>query len=89
MNDKDLKKRVLQQLQGLSHTAVDTIGDISKGRNVFATNDIINQRLSTCNACQEFVRSTSQCRQCGCFMSAKTRLKKASCPLGKWTAYNG
>tara|TARA_R100001163_G_C5065624_1_gene203633 strand:- start:306 stop:626 length:321 start_codon:yes stop_codon:yes gene_type:complete len=24
---------------------------------------------------------------CGCYMPAKTKLKTASCPLGKWDAY--
>lgn len=89
MNENDLKNRVLQQLKGLSDTVVDTVGDMSKGRNVFCPPDIIQQRMSTCNSCPDFVRSTTQCRQCGCFMSAKTRLKKASCPIGKWTAHNG
>jgi hypothetical protein len=89
MNEQDLKNRVLQQLQGLSNTIVDSVGDMSKGKNIFCPSNIVNERLSTCNTCPDFVRSTTQCRQCGCFMSAKTRLKKASCPIGKWTPYNG
>tara|TARA_B100000902_G_scaffold394131_1_gene449793 strand:+ start:1033 stop:1302 length:270 start_codon:yes stop_codon:yes gene_type:complete len=88
MNEQDLKNRVLQQLQGLSHTLVDTVGDMSKGRNVFCPSNIVNERMSICNGCPEFVTNTSQCKQCGCFMSAKSRLKKASCPIGKWTPHN-
>lgn len=88
MNEQDLKNRVLQQLQGLSHTLVDTVGDMSKGRNVFCPSNIVNERMSICNGCPEFVTNTSQCKQCGCFMSAKTRLKKSSCPIGKWTPHN-
>ena len=51
MNEQDLKNRVLQQLQGLSNTVVDTVGDMSKGRNVFCPSNIVEERLSTCNAC--------------------------------------
>ena len=71
MNEQDLKNRVLQQLKGLSDTVVDTVGDMSKGKNVFCPSNIVNDRISTCNACPEFVRTTTQCKQCGCFMSAK------------------
>ena len=88
MNEQDLKNRVLQQLKGLSETVVDTVGDMSKGRNVFCPNNIVSERMSICNGCPDFVTNSSQCKQCGCFMSAKTRLKKSSCPIGKWTAYN-
>ena len=89
MNEQDLKNRVLQQLKGLSDTVVDTVGDMSKGKNVFCPSNIVNDRISTCNACPEFVRTTTQCKHCGCFMSSKARLKRASCPIGKWSTYNG
>tara|TARA_B100000925_G_C21979544_1_gene461653 strand:- start:1145 stop:1414 length:270 start_codon:yes stop_codon:yes gene_type:complete len=79
-----LRRDVLKKLKGLSETVTDSIGDIAKGKNVFCDASITNLRLSTCNACPEFIRATSQCKKCGCFMSAKTRLKKASCPIGKW-----
>ena len=63
MNEQDLKNRVLQQLQGLSNTVVDTVGDMSKGRNVFCPSNIVEERLSTCNAYPEFDNTTSQCKQ--------------------------
>jgi hypothetical protein len=43
-----------------------------------------NNRLDICKACPEFVKLTTTCKQCGCFMAAKTKLAEASCPLGKW-----
>ena len=42
------------------------------------------QRINICKACPEFVRFTAQCKKCGCFMNAKTKLLDASCPIGKW-----
>jgi hypothetical protein len=42
------------------------------------------ERLDICKACPELIKLTTQCKKCGCFMSAKTKLKQATCPLGKW-----
>jgi len=55
------------------------------------------ERLGTCQACEHYVAATKSCGPlvteaftdsplCGCFMPAKTKLKTASCPLGKWEA---
>lgn len=53
-------------------------------RENYAEEDVAKERLSICKECPELIKLTSQCKQCGCFMSAKTKLKVASCPLGKW-----
>ena len=46
--------------------------------------DVAQQRMSICSSCPELINATKQCKQCGCFMSLKVRLKDAVCPLGKW-----
>lgn len=46
--------------------------------------DIIEARLAECNDCEHFIKATSQCKKCGCFMKVKTRLATARCPIGKW-----
>lgn len=84
-NQEKLRKDILNKLKGLSETVTDSVGDIAKGRNIFCDASVTNKRLAICNACPEFINSTTQCKRCGCFMSAKTRLKKASCPIAKWT----
>ena len=33
---------------------------------------------------EEFNAGVKTCQECGCFMPAKTRLKGAVCPIGKW-----
>lgn len=45
---------------------------------------IVDQRMSLCEECPELLKITQQCRQCGCYMPGKTRLRNASCPIGKW-----
>lgn len=44
----------------------------------------VEKRMSICRACPELIKLTTQCKQCGCIMKAKTTLKHAVCPLGKW-----
>jgi hypothetical protein len=43
-----------------------------------------DKRMNICLGCEHLVKLTHQCKECGCFMKAKTRLKDATCPLGKW-----
>lgn len=50
----------------------------------YTTEDVSSQRLSICKQCPELIKLTTQCKKCGCFMFAKTKLEKATCPLGKW-----
>jgi hypothetical protein len=42
------------------------------------------RRYDICKACPELIDLTKQCKQCGCFMAMKTKVSKATCPLGKW-----
>jgi len=48
------------------------------------TENVAEQRYSICLGCPELLKLTKQCKKCGCFMSVKTRLKNANCPIGKW-----
>ncbi len=80
----NIRKEILSKLQGLSETITDSVAEMAQGKSVLCSQDIINQRLAICNACPEYISMTSQCRKCGCFMSAKSRLTTASCPIDKW-----
>ena len=46
--------------------------------------DVQKERMSICLQCPRLIKATRQCKECGCFMDAKTKLFDASCPLGKW-----
>lgn len=48
------------------------------------SDDDAKKRYSICLDCDRFLKVTNQCKECGCFMSIKTRLATASCPIGKW-----
>lgn len=43
-------------------------------------------RYAACKDCDRLIGLTKQCRECMCVMPAKTWLKDATCPIGKWGA---
>jgi hypothetical protein len=53
-------------------------------RENFIEEEVTNKRISICKACPQLIKLTTQCKKCGCFMTVKTKLKQATCPLGKW-----
>lgn len=44
----------------------------------------MDDRMAICRACPELRKPLDQCAKCGCLMHAKTKLRGATCPLGKW-----
>lgn len=47
-------------------------------------------RIAICNECEHYKPETYTCKQCGCFMLAKTKIPMANCPIGKWKSiYEG
>ena len=64
---------------------------------LFVSAQTRSDRLAVCRDCEHYVEKTASCGPlvkeaftdsplCGCHMPTKTRLKTASCPLGKWEA---
>lgn len=51
---------------------------------MLATKQISDYRYNICKGCEHFISKTTTCKKCGCFMIAKTKLKNARCPVGKW-----
>jgi hypothetical protein len=58
--------------------------DLINPKTEWAGETTANERLLICKACPELITLTSQCKKCGCFMNLKTKLEKATCPIGKW-----
>jgi hypothetical protein len=44
----------------------------------------VQQRLTVCSGCENFIPSSQRCSLCGCYMQFKSRLRSQSCPVGKW-----
>jgi len=45
--------------------------------------EVAAERMNICRGCPKLL-PTGNCSECGCFMSQKTKLPNASCPLGHW-----
>lgn len=45
---------------------------------------VADERMGICLACPELIGLTKQCKQCGCLMTGKVKLRDAVCPMGKW-----
>lgn len=42
------------------------------------------ERRDICQKCELRNETLNVCTICGCFIKAKTKLKKSSCPMEKW-----
>jgi hypothetical protein len=58
--------------------------DLLNPNTEYVDREISDARFNLCNSCPELISLTKQCKKCGCFMALKTKMKEASCPLGKW-----
>ncbi len=58
--------------------------DIVNPKTEWSDEETANKRLLICQSCPELIKLTKQCMKCGCFMSIKTKMEKATCPIGKW-----
>lgn len=51
---------------------------------IFVKHEESEKRREICKKCEEYDKKWDRCRQCGCFISIKTKFKSAKCPLDKW-----
>jgi len=58
--------------------------DLLNPKTKYASDDLASKRYEICKQCPEFISLTTQCKKCGCFMSSKTKMEAAKCPIGKW-----
>ena len=63
----------------------DLRGMTNRVKNVILHDqDSIDRRWAECEKCEFLIKPTNNCKKCGCFMKAKTRVATARCPIGKW-----
>ena len=48
--------------------------------------NISRSRMDICESCEFFIPLTTQCMKCGCFMTLKTKIDEAFCPIHKWNS---
>jgi hypothetical protein len=68
-----------EELKGLTETMVH----FAASGFQFLTVKEGAERVAICKAC-EFYSDAGRCFKCGCFISAKSRIAAAKCPVDKW-----
>lgn len=58
--------------------------DVLNPKTEYVLEELSASRFTICEQCPSLVKLTNQCRECGCFMKIKVKLKEATCPLGRW-----
>jgi hypothetical protein len=58
--------------------------DMINPNTEYISEEEAESRMAICDSCPSLLNITKQCKECGCFMKLKTKLKNATCPLGKW-----
>ena len=79
----DSLENIKQVIQNNKYSLVSPL-DLVNPNTEWAEEYLSNERYSICKSCPELIKLTKQCKKCGCFMVAKTKLQLATCPLGKW-----
>ena len=69
----------------MSYGLLDLTKDFLKNEVDKVDPDVAQARLDICNSCPD-LSMLRACKHCGCFMDAKVKYSKASCPVGKWLA---
>jgi len=79
MRDEDAIKRKIQASpMAMAKSLLQSAGQLATGGVTDPT-----ARMEICNTCP-FKGDDQRCGKCGCFLPAKTRVKKSSCPIGRW-----
>lgn len=63
--------------------AKDKVAEAIEDTIALAPEELVTKRLEICHACPS-LGVLNRCKECGCFMDAKTRLMNVECPLKKW-----
>ena len=58
--------------------------DVLNPKTEWLSDEDTSARLDICRSCEFFNNLTKQCKQCGCMMHLKAKMKESSCPVGKW-----
>lgn len=56
---------------------------------LFTSKYVASQRMDICKSCDSYMATIYLCRECGCFMPAKTKIAQIRCPKDKWMEVYG
>lgn len=68
-----------KQVRNLGETAKQVIRNPK-----LASDELFQDRMSICKACDWYDERQNRCRKCGCMLKGKARFEASQCPLKKW-----
>lgn len=90
-----LRKETIPREEGESPKEYPSL--ITQGKNLFSSmskfvksgfaftsEEEYQKRMDTCQECPSLDKEAGRCKECGCFVRTKAKLKSDNCPLGKW-----
>tara|TARA_Y100001951_G_C11295101_1_gene275002 strand:- start:3426 stop:3629 length:204 start_codon:yes stop_codon:yes gene_type:complete len=63
---------------------LDRLRSLSTWKLPVASDAVIEERIAICESCEFYIKSTTNCKKCACFMKLKTKFEGMSCPIEKW-----
>lgn len=66
----------------LSRTMINAVKGAVREGKVLSSSDVTMRRLEICDGCDKKVGV--RCIVCGCYISLKTAVNSARCPIKKW-----
>lgn len=78
MDKAAIERRIEAGPLQMAKSLVKSAADLATGGTTDPT-----ERMEICKTCP-FKGDDNRCGKCGCFLPAKTRVKKSTCPIGKW-----
>ena len=79
----EVKASLLGMVGNLAKAVVKEAGSVVRN-DAPITEEAIEARLAICVTCDRYLAQAKRCKECGCFMKFKSRLRNEHCPLGKW-----
>lgn len=78
MDKAAIERRIEAGPLAMAKSLAKSVGDLATGGVTDPS-----ARMDICSTCP-FKGDDNRCGKCGCFLPAKTRVKKSSCPIGRW-----
>ncbi len=83
---KPKSKERYEQWRTSFKSLLQTTNDVVKqlDKSLFLKEQLVKERLETCDQCEYYQKQHDRCQKCGCNMKLKTKLYAAKCPIDKW-----
>jgi hypothetical protein len=77
-----------KQVKNLAQFSWDLVQYIhkSQGDPLTVPDEVVEERVKICQKCEWYDAAQHRCKNCGCYLAAKTRFSLESCPIGAWSA---